>query len=217
MPARSVFITGATGYIGSRLSSRLVARGHTVRALVRRGSERKLPAGVVPVVGNALDSVSFADALHADDTVVQLVGTPHPSPAKAAEFLAIDLTSARASIENAARAGVAHFVHVSVAHPAPAMQAYIEARVAAEALLRSTGLPATILRPWYVLGPGHRWPYALLPLYWIAEQVPAWRDGALRLGLVTIGQMLEALVAAVETPPNGVRVWGVPEIRRPPR
>jgi uncharacterized protein YbjT (DUF2867 family) len=217
MAPGSVFITGATGYIGTRLAARLVARGHAVRALVRQGSERKLPAGVTPVVGNALDAASFAGALRAEDTVVQLVGTPHPSPAKAAEFQSVDLASARASMENAAGAAVAHFVYVSVARPAPAMHAYIEARVAGEAILRSTGLPTTILRPWYVLGPGHRWAYVLLPLYWVAGMVPSWREGATRLGMVTIGQMVDALVAAIETPPNGVRIWGVPEIRRAPR
>lgn len=180
---------------------------------MRSGSERKLPAGVAPVVGNALDASTFRDALRSEDTLVQLVGTPHPSPAKAAEFRAVDLASARASMEDAARARVAHFVYVSVAHPAPAMHAYVAVRSEGETLLRATGLPATILRPWYVLGPGHRWPYALLPMYWIAERIPKFRDGATRLGLVTIEQMLGALVRAVETPPDGVRVWGVPEIR----
>ena len=127
---------------------------------MRPGSWRKLPPGVTPVPGDALDGASFADAVRSGETFVQLVGTPHPSPAKAAEFRSVDLASARASIANASRAGVAHFVYVSVAHPAPAMQAYITARREAEALLRATGLPATILRPWYVLGPGHYWPYA---------------------------------------------------------
>jgi uncharacterized protein YbjT (DUF2867 family) len=214
MPVTSVFVTGATGYIGSRLAARLAARGHSVRALVRSGSERKLPAGVTAVTGNALDAASFAGAVHGGETFVQLVGTPHPSPSKAAEFRSVDLASARASMENAARAGVAHFVYVSVAHPAPAMHAYIAARSEAEALLRASGLPATVLRPWYVLGPGHRWPYALLPLYWAARRVPSLRDGATRLGLVTIREMLDALVAAVESGPSGVRVWGVPDIRR---
>jgi uncharacterized protein YbjT (DUF2867 family) len=164
MPAASVFVTGATGYIGSRLVARLAARGHAVRALVRPGSEGKLPAGVTPVRGDALDAASFAGAVRGGDTFVQLVGTPHPSPAKAAQFRSVDLASARASLENAARSGVAHFIYVSVAHPAPAMHAYIAARTEAEALLLATGLPSTVLRPWYVLGPGHRWPYALVPL-----------------------------------------------------
>jgi uncharacterized protein YbjT (DUF2867 family) len=213
MAPKAIFITGATGYIGSRLAGRLAARGHAVRALVRRGSEGRLPAGVTAVVGDALDASSFADAVRAADTFVQLVGTPHPSPRKAALFRSVDLASARASIANAARATVAHFVYVSVAHPAPAMHAYIEVRTEAEALLRATGLPATIVRPWYVLGPGHRWAYALVPFYWMARLVPSLAAGAERLGLVTIEQMLDALVAAVESTPSGVRVWGVPEIR----
>ena len=215
MPPTSVFITGATGYIGSRLAARLAARGHAVRALVRGGSEKKLPAGVAPVIGNALEATSFASALRRDDTLVQLVGTPHPGPKKAAQFLSVDLASARASIENAARARVAHFVYVSVAHPAPAMQAYVAARTEAEELLRATGLPATILRPWYALGPGHWWPYAILPLYWVARLVPSMREGAIRLGLVTLSDMVDALVDAVESSPSGVRVWEVPEITQP--
>ncbi len=72
---------------------------------------------------------------------------------------------------------------------------------------------ATILRPWYVLGPGHRWPYALIPFYWIMERIPKFRQGARRLGLVTLQQMIQALQAAVENPANGVRILDVPAIR----
>jgi hypothetical protein len=51
-----------------------------------------------------------------------------------------------------------------------------------------------------------------VPLYKIAELVPATRESAKRLGLVTIEQMLGALVAAVENPPpNGrVQLWTWP-------
>ena len=72
---------------------------------------------------------------------------------------------------------------------------------------------ATVLRPWYVLGPGHRWPYVLFPAYLICKRIPAMRDSARRLGLVTLSQMLEALVYAVENPSRGVRILEVPDIR----
>ena len=211
---RHVFVTGATGYLGSRLVGRLASRGHRVRALVRSGSESRLPAGVEPVVGNALEKDSFAGAVAPADTFVQLVGVPHPSPAKAAQFRSIDLASALASIAAAGDAGVAHFVYVSVAHPAPAMKAYWQARAEAEAALAESGMNATVLRPWYVLGPGHRWASALVPFYWIAERIPATREGARRLGLVTLPQMLGSLVSAVENPAIGTRIVEVPEIRR---
>jgi uncharacterized protein YbjT (DUF2867 family) len=209
-----VFVTGGTGYLGRRLIPRLLARGHRVRALARPGSEERLPSGCDVRTGNALDAATFASAVAPADTFVQLVGTPHPSPAKAKEFVAVDLASVAASAAAAGGAGVGHFVYVSVAHPAPVMHAYIAARTEGEARLAAAGLRATILRPWYVLGPGHRWAAALAPLYWMAERVPSSRDTARRLGLVNLAQMVAALVYAVEHPPDATRVVEVPDIRR---
>ena len=80
---RSVFITGGTGYLGRPLIQRLISAGHVVRALVRQGSESKLPSGSEAIFGNALDAASFASQIRPSDTFVQLVGVPHPSPAKA--------------------------------------------------------------------------------------------------------------------------------------
>ena len=132
-----------------------------------------------------MKAASYAHHVPPVDTFVQLVGVSHPSPSKAIQFQEIDLASAKAAITAAEQAGVQHFIYVSVAHPAPVMKAYIEVRVAVEAMIRSSGLNATILRPWYVLGPGHLWPYALKPMYWVLERVPQTRDTARRLGLVT--------------------------------
>lgn len=213
MTRRNVFITGGTGYLGRALVAQLLARGHVVRALVRPGSEGKLPAGVEAAVGDPLDEASFAACVGPSDTFVQLVGVPRPSPAKARQFREIDLVSARASVSAARAARVEHFVYVSVAQPAPIMRAYIEVRAEVESLLRESGLRATVLRPWYVLGPGHRWPYALVPFYRLMELLPSKRETALRLGLVTHKQMVAALVRAVEDPAPDFRVVTVPEIR----
>jgi uncharacterized protein YbjT (DUF2867 family) len=212
--AHHVFVAGGTGYIGTRLIRSLLARGHKVRALAREGSERKLPAGATPIIGDALHGMSYAGQIAPADTFVHLVGVAHPSPAKAQEFLRIDLASVEAAVPAAVVAGIRHFVYVSVAHPAPIMRAYIAARMRAEDIIRSSGLAATMLRPWYVLGPGHRWPYAMLPMYWLLGLIPATRPGAARLGLVTWQHMVAALVHAVEEPSDGVRVIEVPDIRR---
>ena len=210
----SIFITGGTGYIGSRLIPRLLTRGHSVTALIREQSRPKLPEGCTAVIGNALDGASYAERVRGHDTFIQLVGVSHPSPAKAHEFQTIDLKAGMEAIRVAADAGIRHFIYVSVAHPAPAMHAYIAVRSACEDEIRAKALNATILRPWYVLGPGHRWPYVLLPFYKIAEHVPSLHDGALRLGLVTVSQMLVALEMAVAEPAEGVRVLEVPAIRK---
>jgi uncharacterized protein YbjT (DUF2867 family) len=206
-----VFVTGGTGYLGRQLIPRLLERGHQVKALTRPGSESRIPPGAQPVVGDALDGSTFVAAVAPTDTFVQLVGVAHPSPARARQFRTIDLVSAQASVAAAVKAAVRHFVYVSVAQPAPVMKAYQAARAEAERLLGDSGLSATVLRPWYVLGPGHQWAHALRPAYWFLERVPSTRETAQRLGLVT--QMTAALVRAVEEPARGIRIVEVPEIK----
>src|ERR1700745_625202 len=209
-----VFLTGGSGYMGSRLIPRLLSRGHRVTALVRPHSQGKLPSGCEAVSGNALAGSSYGERIKPATTFVQLVGVSHPSPAKAAEFRSIDLVAGREAIAAAVSAGIQHLIYVSVAHPAPMMKAYIEVRAECEKQIRESGLNATILRPWYVLGPGHRWPYVLVPAYWLLQTLPVTRDGAQRLGLVTLEQMLSALTDAIASPSQKVRILGVPEIRR---
>lgn len=209
----TVFLTGATGYMGRRLAAELIRRGHSVTALVRKGSEAKAPAGCPVVVGDALDARSYRELVSRGCTFVHLVGVAHPSPAKGAEFRAIDLVSIQQAVEAARSAGVRHFIYVSVAHPAPVMKDYIAVRSEGEALIAAAGLNATILRPWYVLGPGHWWPIALKPVYWLMERNPSTRESARRLGLVTLAQMVTALANAVDDPSKGVRVVDVPGIK----
>jgi uncharacterized protein YbjT (DUF2867 family) len=210
----NVFITGGTGFMGQRLIARLVAGGDTVRALVRPGSEKRLPAGATPVVGDALDHKSYLSAVPPADTFVHLVGVSHPSPAKAEQFRAVDVVSAKEAIAAAVEARVSHFIYLSVAQPAPVMESYIAARAECEQALRLSGLAGTVVRPWYVLGPGRRWPYLLMPMYWVMELLPNTRESARRLGLVTIEQMVATLAYAVENPAQGIRILGVREIRR---
>jgi uncharacterized protein YbjT (DUF2867 family) len=198
--------------MGRLLIPALIARGHEVHALVRPGSERRVTGGADLVVGDALDASTYQESVKGADTFVHLVGTPHPNPAKAKQFQEVDLVSVRAAVEAARRAGVDHFVYVSVAQPAPVMRAYIAVRQRGEQLIRESGMNATVLRPWYVLGPGRRWPLVLAPVYAVLRRIPATAEGARRLGLVDDNQMLAALVLAVEHPPAGVRIVEVPEI-----
>ncbi len=165
------------------------------------------------MLGNAVDPANYASRVAPSHTFVQLVGVSNPSPAKAAEFRSIDRASGLGAVKAAQDAGVQHFVYLSVAQPAPVMKSYIEVRAECEKALLANGMNATIVRPWYVLGPGHRWPYFLLPMYWLCERIPATREGARRLGLVTLEQMVRTLVSAVENPSIGARFIEVPQIR----
>ncbi len=213
-----VFITGGTGFMGRALIPQLIERGDEVRALVRPGSEKKLPDGCIAIPGDALHGESYAQQVYGADTFVHLIGTHHPNPSKAAQFRAVDLVSIQAAVGAARAAGVAHFIYLSVAQPAPVMREYIAVRAEGERLLRetcqATGMGATFVRPWYVLGPGRLWPLALKPMYWLMEAIPATRERAIRLGLVTREQMVATLARAVEEPAAGIRIVETQDIRR---
>ncbi len=212
--AREVFVTGSTGFMGSRLTAELLRRGHRVRALARPGSESKLPPGCEVVHGDALRAETYSERVAPADTFVHLIGVAHPNPSKATEFRDIDLKSCQEAVRAASEAGVRHFVYLSVARPAPIMQEYQAVRAEGELLIRESGMMATFVRPWYVLGPGRRWPLLLAPMYALARLLPATRDGAERLGPVTVEQMTQALAWAVENPPEEIRVLEPPQIRK---
>ena len=209
----SIFITGGTGYMGQRLIPFLTQRGHRVKGLVRKESENKLPHSVAHVVTDPLRMNSYTSEIPPADTFVHLIGVPHPSPAKAAQFRDIDLVSIRVAVRAAREAGVRHFIYLSVAQPAPVMKTFLEVRHAGEDMIRASGMTATFIRPWYVLGPGHYWPYPLLPFFWLLEQLPPTRETARRLGFVTIDQMVSTIVWAVENPPDQIRIIDTPKIR----
>lgn len=211
---RTVFITGATGYIGTRLIKLLTGKGHHVIALVRKGSEHKVPAGAEVVVGNPFDAQTFQQDIPVGCVFVQLLGVPHPSPKKAKQFKEIDLRSVKASADAAAVAGALHFIYISVAMtPSKLMQAYQEVRKEGEKYCLSKTFNCTFIRPWYVLGPGHWWPVSLLPFYGLAEIVPAWRKKARAMALVTINQILNTLVNVTENEPLPLRILEVKDIR----
>ncbi|MDO9119332.1 MAG: NAD(P)H-binding protein [Nitrospira sp.] len=214
MPSRHVVVIGSTGYLGSRLIPKLIERGHPVTAIVRPGSRARTLTGCRIVQADPLDAACLQPHLHAGDTVVQLVGVPKPAPWKGPQFRAVDLVAGRASIDAAQVAPVDHFVYVSVAQPAPIMKDYIAVRRECEDRLRASRLRATILRPWYILGPGHWWPLALHPVYRLMEMIPSTCEAARRLGLVSMDDMLAALLWAIEYPPESIRVIEVSEIRR---
>lgn len=210
---RNVFMTGGTGFVGRHLIPELARRGHRVKAVVRQNSAAKLSRDAESVVGDATRAESYYRFIGNCDTFVHLLGVAHPNPSKAAEFRSIDLESTRQAVNAAVRAGIKNFVYISVAQPSPVMAAYVAARKEAEDIISHSGLNASILRPFYVLGPGRRWPVLLKPFFAIAEIIPSTRATAQRLSFVTVQQVCGALISAVENPPADVRIWTASQIK----
>ena len=213
MAQHDVFLTGGTGFLGRSLATELLRRGHRVRALVRPGSESRIVQGCGLIRGDALRAETFAANVGSADTFVHLVGVSHPSPGKAEEFRTIDLVSCREAVQAAQQCRIQHFIYLSVARPAPMMKAYQAVRAEGERVVTESGIPATFVRPWYVLGPGRSWPVVLKPFYALARLYPPTREGANRLALVTLEQMTQTLAWAVENPPQRLQVFEPPRIK----
>src|SRR5205807_8105870 len=95
----------------------------------------------------------------------------------------------------------------------PVMKAYIRVKRECEAILAEERLVSTILRPWYVVGSGHWWPVALIPVYKLLESIGSTRETAQRLGLVRLDEMTGALRWASEDPATETRILDVTLIR----
>jgi uncharacterized protein YbjT (DUF2867 family) len=212
--SKNVFITGGTGYLGRRLISLLLQSGYQVKALAREGSEQKLPGGCTPITGNPFDTSTFVNSIDQGSTFVQLLGVSHPGPSKKDLFYKIDFASVAASVAAAKQAEVAHFVYVSVAQtPTSVMQDYQNCRAKCEALIKDSGLKTSIIRPWYVVGPGHYWPLLFLPFFKVLEIIPQTSAKAKALRLVYLTQMLDTLVYAIVNPPNDLGIFEIEQIR----
>jgi nucleoside-diphosphate-sugar epimerase len=209
-----VFITGGTGYIGSGLIQKLVKYDYDVHALSRKGSEHKIPSGCNIIIGNALDSNTYKEKISPCETFIHLIGVSNPLPAQKNRFENVDLASVNEALEAVKDSTVKHFIYISVANPAPIMKDYVDIRLRSESLIIKSGLNATFLKPWYVLGPGHNWPYVFLPFYKVLERIPATMDGAMRLALVKLNSMVQAIIFAIQNPANGIRYMKAHQIKK---
>jgi len=211
---QNIFITGGTGYMGTRLIKALQNQEYLIRALVRKGSENKLSRGCAMITGNALDASSYQDKIEPSSIFVHLVGVAHPSPSKKEQFKKIDLVSIQEAAKAAVYAHVDHFIYLSVSqYPTKIMREFQQVRAEGERLLLQTGLKTSFIRPWYVLGPGHWWPILLKPFLLLAKYAGK-REAVENLDTVTLPQMINILLYAIKNPPGRNAVYDVHAIKR---
>lgn len=171
MSSRTFLITGANGFLGAWLAKALVARGDTVRALVREGSDASAlePVKHTIVHGDVTRPASLDAAMQGVDTVFHLAGIRRGSTREA--FMAVNAHGTRLVCEAMVRAGARRLVFVgSLAATGPSIggvprteedalrpqEWYGESKAEAERIAFSFGdrLEVTSCRPARILGPG---------------------------------------------------------------
>ena len=144
----TVLVTGATGFIGSRLADALVDRGTQVRALTRRPEAYEGPGTAYG--GDVGEEASLADPLAGVDVAVYLVHSLDRE-----DFEERDAAAARAFGAAAARAGVRQIVYLGgLGDESTELSAHLRSRREVEGLLGEAGVPVTVLRAAIVVGHG---------------------------------------------------------------
>ena len=144
----TVLVTGATGFVGRRLSPALIQAGYEVKAMTRRPDDYDGPGD--PVFGDVHDAGSLAEAVNGVDVAVYLVHSLDDD-----DFERKDAEAARAFGLAAAAVGVRQIVYLGgLGSDDGDLSAHLRSRREVEKLLSESGVPVTVLRAAIVVGAG---------------------------------------------------------------
>ena len=172
-----VFVTGATGFIGSHLVPKLISRGHSVTGLARdpKKAEWLAKMGATPAAGDVTDRESMREPMRGSDAVFHLAGWYAYGIRDRQRMVAVNVDGARNTLEMAFEQGIPRIVHTSTvaafgntrgfvadesyrAEKREAVSEYERTKwmahyEVAEPLQRR-GAPIIIVQPGVVIGPG---------------------------------------------------------------
>lgn len=206
--ARTLALTGATGFIGRRLIIRLTAAGWAVRALQRTPGRPASHEAVEWVTGSLEDPVSLARLLDGVDAVVHCAGAVRG--ASLADFSGVNADGvARIASVAAGLERPPPFVLISsLAARRPELSHYARSKRDGELALESAAgaMPWVALRPPVVYGPGDR---EVAPLFvWMSRGIaPVPADGAGRFSLLYVDDLAEAVDGCLAHAAPGGRVF----------
>ncbi|HWJ51182.1 MAG TPA: NAD(P)-dependent oxidoreductase [Solirubrobacteraceae bacterium] len=216
-----VLVTGASGFIGAALCAQLRERGHDVAALVRReGSE---PPGTRALLGDLGDGARLTAIVGAErpDCVVHLAaeiasqrserkvrevnvdGTGRLLEACVAASQGDPASGPRLVFSSTVVTGDAHGALLSEDEPLPVQTPYGRSKQEGERLVLGSGLPAVVVRPSHVYGPGGWYANELIPRLRQPGRFAVIGSGENLWDVVHVDDVVSALILAVEGAPAG--------------
>ena len=205
-----ILVTGASGFVGHVACRELTARHHDVYALVRRpGSE---PAGTTAVAGDLTDGEALGSAVaHAAPDAVLHLAAEIASQRSAERIAAVNVAGTRTLLEACRACGEPRVVFASTVvtgeadgalltedEPLPVSTPYGRSKQTGEELLHRSGLPAIVVRPGHVYGPGGWYAHELIARLRAPGRFAMIGNGANLWDVVHVDDVARALADALE-------------------
>jgi len=207
-----VLVTGASGFVGNAVVRELLAQGHEVRALVRRGSEKKLQERerVEIAPGDCLDHEALEVAAAGCDAVIHLVGIIREFPGRGITFEQVHVQATRNVVDAAEGAGARRYLHMSAlgARPEPA-DPYHLTNFRADEYVVNSKLTHTIFRPSVIYGPEDQSINLFARHIQRLAFFPIIGDGTYQLQPVPVWTVARAFALALELPQTENRIYEV--------
>jgi uncharacterized protein YbjT (DUF2867 family) len=213
--ALKVFVTGGTGFVGKKVVGKLLERGYEAAVLVRdKNSVKKLGsyAGKYNFVyGNIQDIDSLERGMSGCDAVIHLVGIIREVGSNT--FESVHFEGAKNTIEAAKVSKIKRFIHMSAEGTGlTAKSKYHKTKYRAEEYLKSSGLNYTIFRPSMLFGAEDKNFNVLSDLIRKSPFIPVIGDGNYRWQPVSVKNVAELFVSAIENQRAEKKVY---EVRGP--
>lgn len=196
-----VFVTGGTGYVGSQIVQDLLGAGHEVSALVREGSESKLPAEseqIEIVRGDALEPESFSDALAGCKAVIHLIAIIREFPQRGITFEKMNFETTRNVLEAAQKHDISRFIYLSaLGAKHDSESGYFNTKAASEDLIKESGLDYTIFRPSIIHGPNDEFINYFAGIIRTFHVIPIIGAGSYRMQPIHLRNVSQAFVQSM--------------------
>ena len=215
--ARRITVFGGTGFIGRHVVRRLAQRGDRITVVARHDARFLQPMGdvgeIVLLLGNLREAALVQKAVAGADAVVNLVGILAETGRQ--RFDAIQHQGAARIAEAAVAAGVARLIQLSAIGADPESPSkYACSKGLGEQSVLAACPAATILRPSIVFGPEDQFFNRFAEMACTLHALPLIGGGATRYQPVYVGDVADAVLAALDRPEAAGRTYelGGPEI-----
>ena len=210
-----VLVTGASGFVGHAACSELLDRGHEGHALVRRPGSQ--PEGTTAVAGDLTDAGALAAAVReaAPEGVVHLAAEI-ATQRDAERVREVNVEGMRRLLGACSATGAPKVVFTSTVvtgeangalltedEALPVQTPYGRSKQEGEGLLLGSGLPAVVVRPGHIYGPGGWYEHEILARLRRPGRFAVIGRGDNLWDVVHVDDVVRALVDALERAPAG--------------